>query len=183
MEPKTAEIGKGLRFIFVGVIVNLFTLLGGTAGSVAELGNFILTVSGLLFALRGEKKLAVPLAVLVVNNLGIAILRRTPISARAALVVLTANTLLSSLVICLICALTMPWVKDRAVAKRGGWAWKCNAASAVVAVSCLLMDGVPGEQAQMLRGVLSLMSLVLMAVAAVFYLVYLWQAGTILQKN
>ena len=83
MQQNTVEISKGLRFIFVGLCLNILTVLpvpllsAEEAVLAASVLAFGLTVSGLIFAGRGDKKYYVPLVLLAVNTLGVEMTERT----------------------------------------------------------------------------------------------------------
>lgn len=183
MQNKLSELGMGLKLLFFGAFLNLFTMLGDVLGLAALIVSFMLTAAGLMMALRVEKKYWIPLVVLAVNTFGPQLLQRLMDTADMALALSVGSSLLSALVICLICVIAIPWVerRDRELAQRGKLAWQCSALSVLVAVSVILMENVPGEQAQTLRGYLNFLAPVTMVISAFLYLSFLWKASATLQ--
>lgn len=183
MQNKMSELGGGLKLLFFGACLNLLTMLGDVLGLAALVVSFMLTAAGLMMALRVEKKYWIPLVLLAVNTFGPQLLQQLMDTAGMALALSAGSSLLSALVICLICVITIPWVeqRDEELTRRGKLAWQCSALSVLVAVSVMLMENVPGEQAQMLRGSLNIMALVVMAISALLYLSFLWKASATLQ--
>lgn len=181
MEQNTVEIYKGLRVIFVGLLLNLLTFLSSEVAFAASILSFGITVSGLIFAARGDRKYLIPLVLQVVNTLGLEMLILN-LTGMVVFWLAVARLAVTTVTLCLICAITLPWVRARRDGKPsrlGQAAFVGCAASGTVVLAFNLLAGVPGQE--LFVAILSLAGMALLAVTAVIYMVFLWQAGTLLK--
>lgn len=183
MQQNTVEISKGLRFIFAGLCLNILTVLPVPLLSAEEavlavsVLAFGLTVSGLIFAGRGDKKYYVPLVLLAVNTLGVEMLQRS-LTGMVVFWLAIVRLALSTVTLSLICAITLPWVAQRRgkPSRMGRAAWVGCVVSGVLVLAFNLLAMVPGRE--MLAAILSVVGMAALVVTAVLYMVFVWQAGT-----
>lgn len=184
MRPHTSELSKGLRFILGGVAANLLALFLPGGVSLAAAGmSFTLTALGLLFAARADKRYWIPMVLLTVNTFLMGWLYDWAVGELQLLLVGLLETVLSVSVICLICMLTLPFLRggQDSGAQEGQLAWKCEVASAVITLSDDLMRNVPEREG--LKLTLNLMASLGVIAAAVLYLVFLWKASSALEAK
>lgn len=178
----TAQLSRGLRFILVGVGVNLLAAFLPDGAALAAAGTcYTLTALGLFFASRADKRFWVPLVLLTVNTFLVDLMYGGITEGTQALLVSVADLFLSVLVICMTCLFTLPFVEGKkdGGARQGQWAWKCEIASAVCALSVALMRDVPGME--QFKFSLSMLSTLCMLLTTVFYLYFLWKASCALR--
>lgn len=183
MQQNTVEISKGLRFIFVGLLLTGLTYLpvlpdeGAFAISILGFG---ITLSGLIFAARGERRYYVPLVLLVINTLGVEMLLRS-LTGLAVFWLAIVRLVISTVTLCLICIATLPWVAQRKgkPSRLGRAAWIGCALSGALVLAFNLIMGVPGQE--LLAAVLSLLGMAVLVVTAVLYMIFIWRAGTLLK--
>ena len=181
MQQNTVEISKGLRVIFLGLCLNILTFFSNEMAFAASILSFGITVSGLIFAGRGDRKYYVPLVLLVVNTLGVEMIQRN-LTGMAVLWLAIVRLVLTTVVLSLICITTLPWVAQRKgrPSRMGRAAWIGCALSGTVVLAFNLLMGVPGQE--LFAAVLSMVGMAALAVTEVVYLLFLWQAGTILKQ-
>lgn len=183
MQQNTIEISKGLRFIFAGLLLTGLTYLpslpveGVFAASILGFG---ITISGLIFAARGERKYFAPLVLLAVNTLGVETLQRN-LTGMAVFWLAIVRLVVTVVTLCLICWATLPWVAQRKgrPSRLGRAAWIGCALSGALVLAFNLMMGVPGQE--LLAVILSLLGMAALAVTAVLYMIFIWQAGSLLK--
>lgn len=182
MQQNTIEISKGLRFIFAGLVMNVFTFLPVEelvfAGSILSFG---ITLSGLIFAARGDRKYFVPMILLAVNTLGVQMLA-TRMTGTALFGMAVLRLALSVVTLCLICTVTLPWVAQRLgrPSRLGRAAWMGCGLTGITVVAFNLLAVVPGQE--VLAAVLSLLGMALLVATTVVYLLFIWRAGTLLKN-
>ena len=144
---------------------------------------YALTALGLFFAARADKRFWAPLVLLTANTFLVDILYGRSADGPSALLVGVADLVLNVLVVCMICLFTLPFLKGKPESgeKQGQWAWKCEIASAVCALSVALMKDVPGME--QFKYSLSMLSSLTMLFTTIFYLYFLWKAGGALRAN
>ncbi len=178
MKNGASELSRGLRFILGGVGANLLVAFLPGGASLAAAGIcYALTALGLFFATRADKRFWVPLLLLTVNTFAVDLMYSRLTDGTMAMLVSMADLLLSVLVICMTCLFTLPFVKGKVDGgeKQGQWAWKCQIASAVCALSVALMKDVPGMES--FKVSLSMLSSLCMLLTTAFYLYFLWKAS------
>lgn len=183
MKNSAADLSRALRFILAGVGVNLLGAFLPQGANLAAAGAcYTLTGLGLIFATRADRRFWIPLVLLTVNTFLVDLLYSRFSGGLSAALVGMVDLLLSVLVICMVCLFTLPFVEGKkdAGAKQGQWAWKCEIASAVCALSVSLMKDVP--EMEQLKFSLSLLSSLAMLLTSVFYLYFLWKAGCALKR-
>ena len=184
MKTSASELGKGLHFILGGILANAAAgMVQGPAALAVSGLSCGLTLLGLFFASKADKRFRLPLVLTAVNALGLDILYTKVTDQRQALLLMMGKLTLNAVAVCCICLFTLPFLEGRpdAGAKQGQWAWKLEIAAAVTYLSDLLMGKVPGME--MLKASLSLMAMGAMFFMTVFYLYFLWRAGSTLRKQ
>lgn len=182
MQQNTVEISKGLRFIFAGLVLNFLTFLPVEelvfAGSILSFG---ITLSGLIFAARGDRRYFVPMILLAVNTLGVQMLA-TQMTGVALFWMIVARLVLSVVTLCLICIVTLPWAAQGLgrPSRLGRAAWIGCVLSGATVLAFNLLAAVPGQE--LLAAVLSLVGMAALAATAVVYLLFIWKTGTLLKN-
>lgn len=183
MQQNTVEISKGLRFIFAGLALNFLTFLPVEelvfAGSILSFG---ITLSGLIFAARGDRKYLTPLVLLTVNTLGVQMLAAR-MTGEALFWTAVVRLTLTVVTLCLICITTLPWVAQRLgrPSRLGRAAWIGCVLSGTTVLAFNLLAVVPGQE--LLAAVISLLGLAALVATAVIYLLFIWKAGTLLKNG
>ena len=182
MKNGTADLSRGLRFVLAGVGANLLGTFLPQGVNLAAAGvGFTLTGLGLIFATRADKRFWISFFLVVTNTILVDMLYDFRSGGPSTVLVGVLDLLLSTATVCTICLFTLPFVEGKkdGGAKQGQWAWKCEIASAVCALSVSLMKDVPGMEE--LKFSLSLLSSLAMLLTGVFYLYFLWKAGRALK--
>lgn len=182
MKNGAADLSRGLRFILAGVGANLLGAFLPQGINLAAAGvSFALTGLGLVFATRADKRFWISFLLVLTNTILVDMLYDFHSGGPSTVLVGVLDLFLSMATVCTICLFTLPFVEGKkdSGARQGQWAWKCEIASAVCALSVSLMKDVPGME--QLKLSLSLLSSLAMLLTSVFYLYFLWKAGSALK--
>ena len=184
MNREYLSLGRGLHLILGGIAINtLAGLLQGTAALLAAGLSCGLTALGLFLATRVDKRFWLPLVLTILNTFVLDLLYAKVTDRVQVLLLVVGQLALNAAVVCCICLFTLPVLEGRrdAGARQGQWAWKLEIAATVTYLSDFLMREVP--EMALMKASLNLLAMGAMVLMTVFYLYFLWRAGSVLQKQ
>ena len=187
-EQAYMSIGKGLRLVFFGEI--LTTVAGLFSWFGLSLIGLVLTIVGLGMAGQGDsgyqKAFHVTILHLAMVFLGVILTALTlafmPVlgDVLAALIVL-ASAVLAFLSVYYVCATSAALLENRSnpLSMRADTLWKVYGVCSAVTHACALALMLPFLATMLLAGGIAFFSSIILAVAGVLYIVFLYQAAEV----
>lgn len=187
-EQAYKDIGKGLRLMFFGEI--LVHVAGLFSWPVLSLAGLVLTLVGLSTAGRGDsgyrKAFAVTIINMAVNFVGMlfldVVLAFMPALADlfTAVIAVTGEAL-QFLLIYYICNTSAALLADRSspLSMRAESLWKFYGVCAAITIVCALVVFIPFLPAMVLAGILAMISSLVMVLAGVLCVAFLYQASEV----